>query len=181
MEGLGRGCILRIARGLSRHASARNPISVSREASFSVSLEAGSSTAHHPPPRPTLPTVGHVPFNASNHPRDLSRTAAQRHKKTDATRGRISTIPARVGHGGGYRPLCPATVTTISAWDRVWRGLLATVSRPFEASALYAKASALYTKASALYIRASATLGTAPAETPLEVPASAPTKFRPRA
>ena len=60
MEGLGRGCILRIARGLSRHASARNPISVSREASFSVSLEPGSSAARRPPPQPTLQTVRHV-------------------------------------------------------------------------------------------------------------------------
>ena len=62
MEGLGRGCILRIARGLSRHASARNPISVSRKASFSVSLEPGSSIARRPPPRPTLPPARHVPL-----------------------------------------------------------------------------------------------------------------------
>ena len=47
-EGLGRGCILRIARGLSRKASARSPIPVSREASFSVSLEAGLSIARRP-------------------------------------------------------------------------------------------------------------------------------------
>ena len=59
-EGLGRRCILRIARGLSREASVRSLISVSREASFSVSLEAGSSAARRPPPRPTLPTARHV-------------------------------------------------------------------------------------------------------------------------
>ena len=58
MEGLGRGCILRIARGLSRHASARNPISVSREASFSVSLEPGSSAARRP--RLDRPSRQHV-------------------------------------------------------------------------------------------------------------------------
>ena len=127
-EGLGRKRVLRIARGPSREVSARSPISVSREAPFSVSLEAGSPAVRRPPPRPTLPTAGHVPFNASNHHRDLSRTAAQHHKKTDVTRSRISTIPAGAGHGGDYRPLCPATVTTISAWDRVWWGLLATVS-----------------------------------------------------
>ena len=59
-EGLGRRCILRIARGLSRKASARSLISVSREASFSVSLEAGSSAVRRPPPRPILPTARHV-------------------------------------------------------------------------------------------------------------------------
>ena len=67
-EGLGRGCILRIARGVSREASARSPISISREASFSISCkasfsvspEAGSSAARHPPPRPTLQTTRHV-------------------------------------------------------------------------------------------------------------------------
>ena len=61
-EGLGRGYILRIARGVSRKASTRGPISVSREASVSVSLEAGSPAACHPPPRPTLQTTCHVPL-----------------------------------------------------------------------------------------------------------------------
>ena len=59
-EGLGRGCILRIARGLSRKASARSPISISREASSFVSFESGSSAARRPPPRPTLLTARHV-------------------------------------------------------------------------------------------------------------------------
>ena len=54
------GYILRITRGVSHKASARNLISVSREASFSVLLEAGSSAVRRPPPRPTLPTTRHV-------------------------------------------------------------------------------------------------------------------------
>ena len=52
-EGLGRRRVLRIVRGLSREASARSLISVSREAPFSVSLEAGSPAVRRPPPRPT--------------------------------------------------------------------------------------------------------------------------------
>ena len=148
-EGLGRGCILRIARGVSREASARSPISVSREASFSVSLEAGSSAARHPPPRPTLQTARHVslmlqplpqsqpddgstPQNGRRDPR-----SHQRHTGRDRAR-RISAIPAGTGYGGDYRPLCPNAVPTIS--------------RPLKASALYTKVLAI--------------LGFVPAETP---------------
>ena len=67
-EGLGRGCILRVARGLSRKASARSPISVSREASFSVSLEAGSSAARRPPASADLPDSTSCLINTSTTP-----------------------------------------------------------------------------------------------------------------
>ena len=94
----------------------------------------------------------------------------------DATRGRISAIPAGTGHGGDYQPLCPNTVSTISAiparigYGGDYRPLcpnaVPTISRPLEASALYTRVSAI--------------LGFVPAETPTAVQASAPTKSRPR-
>ena len=110
-EGLGSGCILRIARGVSRKASARSPISVSCEASFSMSLEAGSSVAHHPPPRPTLLTTRHVslmlqpllqsqpddgsmPQNGRRDPR-----SHQRHTGRDRVRwGLPATVPYHCVH-----------------------------------------------------------------------------------
>ena len=80
----------------------------------------------------------------------------------DATRGRISAIPAGTGHGGDYRPLCPNAVSTISTipagtgYGRDYRPLcpntVPTISRPLEASAMYTKVSAI--------------LGFMPAETP---------------
>ena len=99
-EGLDRRRVLRIARDLSCEVSARSPISVSREAPFSVSLEAGSPAVRRLLPRPALPTAGHVPFNTSNHPRDLSRTAAQRHNVTKRpTRPEVASAPYRPGQG----------------------------------------------------------------------------------
>ena len=110
-EGLGRGCILRITRGVSRKASARSPISVSREASVSVSLEARSPAARHPPPRPTLQTTRHVslmlqplpqsqpddgstPQNGRRDPR-----SHQRHTGRDrARRGLPATVSYRCFH-----------------------------------------------------------------------------------
>ena len=54
------------------------------------------------------------------------------------TRGRISAILAETGHGGDYRPLCPTTVSYHcvhdqhhTGWDRVRRGLPATVSKRY--------------------------------------------------
>ena len=129
-EGLGRRRVLRIARGFPREASARSLISVSREAAFSVSREASARSilrvargrlvrGPSPPASADPPDSRSRPINAFNHSRDLSRTAAQRHRKTDTTRSHISTIPARTGHGGDYRPLCPNTVTTINRRQRL--------------------------------------------------------------
>ena len=94
----------------------------------------------------------------------------------DATRGRISAIPAGTGHC--VLPLCPTTVSTTSTiptgkgYDGDYRPLcpnaVPMIGRPLKASALYTGASAI--------------LGFVPAETPpTAVPASAPTKSRPRA
>ena len=94
---LARGRVLRIARGLSREASARSLISVSREAPFSVSLEAGSPAVRRPPPRPTLPTAGHVPLMLSTTPVIL---AGQRLNVTERpTRPEVTSAPYRPGQG----------------------------------------------------------------------------------
>ena len=104
----------------------------------------------------------------------------------DATRGRISAIPARTEHDGDYRPLCPTTVSTISAipagtgHDEDYRPLcpttVSTIStipagtgydgdyRPLCPNAVPMIGRPL--KASALYTGASAILGFVPAETP---------------
>ena len=96
-EGLGRRHVLRIARGLSREASARSLISVSRKASFSVSLEVGSSAVRRPPPRPTLPTAGHVPLMLSTTP---VISAGQRLNVTERpTRPEVASAPYRPGQG----------------------------------------------------------------------------------
>ena len=138
-----------------------------------MSLEAGSSAVPRPPPRPTLPTARRVSLILSTTP---AISAGQRLNVTEwPMRPEVASAPYRPGQGtagitghcvptlcprsapgtgydGGYRPLCPTTVSTIS--------------RPL-------KASALYTKASALYTRASAILGSVPAETP-------PPQYQPR-
>ena len=112
-EGLGRRRVLRIARGFPREASARSLISVSREAAFSVSreasrarprqgassvsLEAGSSAVPRPPPRPTLPTAGHVPLMLSTTP---VISAGQRLNVTERpTRPEVTSAPYRPGQG----------------------------------------------------------------------------------
>jgi len=104
----------------------------------------------------------------------------------DATRGRISAIPAGTEHDGDYRPLCPTTVSTISAipagtgHDGDYRPLcpttVSTISaipagigydgdyRPLCPNAVPMIGRPL--KASALYTGASAILGFVPAETP---------------
>ena len=110
-EGLGRRRVLRIARGLSREASARSLISVSREAAFSVSreasrarprqgafsvsLEAGSSAVPRPPPRPTLPTARHVSLILSTTP---AISAGQRLNVTEwPTRSEVASAPYPLG------------------------------------------------------------------------------------
>ena len=112
-EGLGRRGVLRIARGLPREASAGSLISVSREAAFSVSreasrtrarqgafsvsLESGSSAVPRPPPRPTLPTAGHVPLMLSTTP---VISAGQRLNVTERpTRPEVTSAPYRPGQG----------------------------------------------------------------------------------
>ena len=96
-EGLGRRRVLRIARDPSREVSARSPISVSREAPFSVSLEAGSPAVRRPPPRPTLPTAGHVPLMLSTTP---VISAGQRLNVTERpTRPEVASAPYRSGQG----------------------------------------------------------------------------------
>ena len=67
-EGLGRRCIFRVVRGLSRKASARSPISISREASFSALLEAGSSATRRPPASADPPDSTSCLINTSTTP-----------------------------------------------------------------------------------------------------------------
>ena len=116
-EGLGRRRVLRIARGLSREASARSLISVSREAPFSVSLEAGSPAVRHPPPRPTLPTAGHVSLILSTTP---AISAGQRLNVTEwPTRPEVASAPYRLGQGTAgitghcVLTLCPRSAPTL--------------------------------------------------------------------
>jgi len=101
------------AFSVSREASARSLISVSREAAFSVSheasrarprqgassvsLEAGSSAVPRPPPRPTLPIAGHVPLMLSTTP---VISAGQRLNVTERpTRPEVTSAPYRPGQG----------------------------------------------------------------------------------
>jgi hypothetical protein len=155
MEGLGSRRVLRIARDLLPEASARSLIFVSCEASFSVSLEAGSSTVHRPLPRPTLPTARHVSLmlqplpqsqpDGGSTPQDGRRDprSHQCHTGRDrARRGLLATVSYHCDHDQRHtgwdrvRWGLPATVSYHcvhdqhhTGWDGVRRGLPATVSK----------------------------------------------------
>ena len=82
---------------LSREGLGRGTFSVSREASFFVSLEAGSSAVRRPPPRPTLPTARHVTLILSTTP---VISAGQRLNVTERpTRPEVASAPYRPGQG----------------------------------------------------------------------------------
>ena len=166
---------------------ARSPISVSHEASFSVSLEAGSSIARRPPPRLTLLTARHVPLilqpllqslpddglTPQNDRRDLR--SHQRHTGWDRARAGIT--------GHCVLTLCPRSAPTLHCvppspprkqhrTNNLSRDI--TASKPTHQISRLLGASALCTKVLAI-------LGFVPAETLHCGAASAPIKPRPHA
>ena len=123
-----RGLILRIARGRvisspSPPASTDPPDSASCVINASTTPAISAGQRLNATEWPTRPEVASAPY------RPGQGTAGITGHCVLNTVSMISAIPARIGYGGDYWPLCPNAVPTIS--------------RPLKASALYTKVSAI--------------------------------------